>query len=182
DPIDPRCDAGDKGCLASYSAPAEDPMGRVRELLLPLLLPFGACGPGPPPPREDPVVLQPLLERLDRLVEALQTRGAAPSPTVTAAPGAAPSPANERVLAEPSAELLQRVEALERAVARLQVSAGAQRLEPPVELPRPKNLPAVAALVAQLSRDDEPRRTEARRSLFRLTEQQVLARLGLPDS
>jgi hypothetical protein len=157
-------------------------MGPVRELVLLLLLPLGACGPGTPPPREDPVVLQPLLDRLDRLVAALQASATAPSPTMApAVPGVEPAANNERHAVEPSAELLQRIEALEREVARLQESTGSHRLEPMGEAPRPKMAHVVEVLSSQLNGTNESEMSEARRSLFCLSEQQVLQRLGMPD-
>jgi hypothetical protein len=138
----------------------------------------------PPHAAIDAATLQPLLERLDLLVAALQARSSA-VPAANAASALlatdAPGPASTTRTEAMPPQLLERLEAIERELARLQASSGARPYAAPSAPTVPKLAAAVATLAAQFNGTDEVARVAARRSLFRLTEQEVLQRLGMPD-
>ncbi|HEX5050955.1 MAG TPA: hypothetical protein VFZ65_04215 [Planctomycetota bacterium] len=147
-----------------------------------LLLATGSCDNSPPPVVQtglDPATTQPLLERLDRLVGALEALSSMPGPVT--APTTAPS---ERVaVAGETNDLVARIENLERGLTALQARrpaagswSGRRGAVPP-----PMAAPAVAQFSAQLRSEDAAVQREARRSLFLLTEQEVLDRFGMPS-
>lgn len=155
-------------------------MRRTHAALAFLLIVGAACDnptPIPTAPGLDARTAQQLFERLDRLVAALESM-----PRVSAPVAEMAARAPERTLApDANAELIARLEALEHDFARLRERTGLSA-SPVARLtvPPPMEPMAVQQCCTQLWGNDEAVRQEARRSLFQLTEQQVLQRLGTP--
>jgi hypothetical protein len=149
-----------------------------RSLAVISLLLLAACEPGAPPPSAPMQQLQPLLERLDRLIATLDARASAPTQQ-TVPPLTATADAPRTAAPEPTAEQ-GRIAQLEREVARLTAALGARPI-PYSSVPAPmKSAAAVAPLIAAVE-DETGGRENARRALFLRSEDEVLQQLGIPD-
>ena len=141
-----------------------------------------ACDDGAPPAPTgslDSATAQQLFERLDRLVAALESTPRAGAPvgeTATSAP-------TRTLVADATSGLVARLDALEDEVARLRDRSGlpASPIARVTAMP-PMEPAVVQQYAAQLHGEDQAVRQEARRSLFQLSEQQILQRLGTPTS
>lgn len=138
-----------------------------------------ACDDTPPPvpPGIDAATAQQLFDRLDRMVVALEAMSRA-SGTVAVPVEAT---AERTPVVDKTSELEARIDALEREIALLHVRSGssfAPAREPPV-LPTRKQV--VEQTGGQLWSKVEAVQQETRRSLFRLTQTQVLERFGMPS-
>ncbi|HEX6812201.1 MAG TPA: hypothetical protein VF384_11300 [Planctomycetota bacterium] len=154
-----------------------DRLGRF--LVTGLLVGLAACDDAPPPAPAsgvDAATAQQLLDRLDLIVAALQ---AIPRQTsAVAAPGEAV--AERTQVSAPANELEARIAALEREVAVLRARSGSSSPQPRTALVLPLQLHAFEQLKTQLESEDQSVRQELRRSVFGLTQQQVLERFGMP--
>jgi hypothetical protein len=164
-------------------------MNRASILGCGLLLAACARDPVMVQPGLDAATAQQLFERMDRLIAALQASPPIADSSLVrpAIVAAASNTAGERIAAvEPTAskdglaELRERLAALERELARIRGGAAmhAWAAEPFVPTP-----PTLHAAVDQLQRqlaDEDSVSADARRTLFRRTEAQVLQLLGSP--
>jgi hypothetical protein len=134
----------------------------------------------PPAPANglDAATAQQLFERLDRLVAALESTTRVTAPVGETA-GAAPV---RTLVADASADLSARLDALEHELIRLRDRPGiaapaiARTVEPP---------PMESAAVEQFSNQlkaEGPVHQDARRSVFQMTQQQMLQRFGSPTN
>jgi len=138
-----------------------------------------ACDDGAPPTPTnglDAATAQRLFERLDRLVAALEstTRAGAPAGET------ATNPPARTLVADATSDLVARLDALENEVARLKDRSGMPGPIARVTAMPPMEPVAVQQYAVQLQSEDQAVRQEARRSLFQLSEQQILQRLGTP--
>ena len=145
-----------------------------------LSLGLGACGDTPPPPAApglDAATAQQLFERLDRLVGALEAM-----PRQTGALAVPVEAVAERTpVVDTTSELKARIDALEREVAMLGARSGSSFAAARTAPVLPMQLHAVKQVSDQLRSKDGALKQEARRSLFRLNQQQVLERFGMPS-
>ncbi|HEX5051202.1 MAG TPA: hypothetical protein VFZ65_05485 [Planctomycetota bacterium] len=146
-------------------------------IALPAML--ASCGDTPPPAPAtalDAATARQLLDRLDRLItvlEAPQHASAAPGP-------AAPAAAERTLIADPTPDLVARIDALERELAVTRSLGPAGFAGIPGSIP-PLRAAAVQQFAAQLNGQDEVVQKEALRSAFLLTQQQVIDRFGMPS-
>ena len=147
--------------------------------VLGLLLGLAACGDTPPPQSASSLeaTAQQLIDRLDRLASALEAM-----PRTSPAPAPQVSPVTERTsVADSTTELLARIDALERELAALRRNTGSA-LAPGRATPiLPIQTHSLAQVREQLGSEDQSVLQAARRSLFLLTQQQVLERFGMPS-
>ena len=144
-----------------------------------LLAGLGACDNTPPPaptPGLDAATAQQLFDRLDRLVGALQ---AIPRASGTVAVPVEAT-AERTPAADKTAGLEARIDALEREIALLHVRSGSSVAPARAAPALPMQTHAVEQTSGQLRSKDGAMQQDARRSLFRLTQSQVLERFGMP--
>ena len=144
------------------------------------LLSLAACGETTPPTPAalfDAATTQQLFDRLDRLATALEA-----VPRATGAPAAPRPEATERtVVSDATTELTARIEALEREVAALRKNMGSAFAPTRTTQIPPMQTHLLAQVSEQLNSEDKNLLQAARRSLFLLTQQQVLERFGMPS-
>ena len=142
---------------------------------------LGACDDTPPPapahtpaPGFDAATAQQLFDRLDRLVGALEAMPRASGALVVPVEATA-----ERTpVVDRTNELEARIDALERVVAMLRPPS-LNSFTPARAAPAPPmQMHALEQMKSQLASKDQA--LEARRSVFGLTQQQVLERFGVP--
>ena len=144
-----------------------------------LLAGLGACDNTPPPapaPGMDAATPQQLFDRLDRRVAALE---AIPRASGTVAVPVEAT-AERTPAADKTGELEARIDALEREVALLHARSGSSFAPARASPVLPTQTHVVEQTGGQLRSKDEAVKQEARRSLFRLTQAQVLERFGMP--
>ena len=144
-----------------------------------LLLSLAACGETPPPPSASGLeaTAQQLIDRLDRLASALEAM-----PRTSPAPAAQVAPVAERTsVTDATTELLARIDTLERELAAMRRSAGSVSTPARATPIQPMQTHSLTQVREQLSSEDQSVLQGARRSLFMLTQQQVLDRFGMPS-
>jgi hypothetical protein len=120
---------------------------------------------------------QQLFDRLDRLASALEAM-----PRATGAPAIPRPEATERTaVADATTELTARIEALEREVASMRKNMGSAIAPARTTQIPPMQTHSLAQVSEQLNSEDKNLLQTARRSLFLLTQQQVLERFGMPS-
>lgn len=150
--------------------------------VLVVVMPFAlsACDntPAPAPASGlDAATAQQLFERLDRLVAALEMMPHA-SGTVSAP---VPATGDRTLIANETTELVARIENLERELVVLRSRSGGSQATARQTPPLPMQTQAVQQAGEQLKSADNAVKQEARRSLFRLTQPQMLERYGMPS-
>jgi len=148
--------------------------------VLALTLGLTACGETPPPTPPallDAAVAQQLLDRLDRLASALE---AMPRASGAAAPQM-PASAERTAVADATTELTARIEALEHELAAMRKNMGSAFAPARATPIPPMQTHSLAQMSEQLNSEDKTVLQTARRSLFLLTQQQVLERFGMPS-
>jgi outer membrane murein-binding lipoprotein Lpp len=148
-------------------------------LVLGLTLGLAACGETPPPTPAtllDASTAQQLFERLDRLASALEAM-----PRASAAPVLQVPTAERTVVADATTELTARIDALEREVAAMRKNMGTAFAPARATAILPMQTHSVVQMSEQLNSEDKTVLQSARRSLFLLTQQQVLERFGMPS-
>ena len=153
-------------------------MTRNRIVGLVLLLVAAACDDtAVPAPSLDAATVQGLFERLDRVAQALEANARLP-----ATPAAAVAEPAQRTLVGGDANLAARIDAIEQRLAELLARRGAQTYAPErIETPPVMQAAAVEHLSLQVRSEERSPQEQGRRSLFHLTEQQVLQLLGTPS-
>lgn len=147
--------------------------------VLGLLLSLAACGETPPPTLPallDAATAQQLIDRLDRLASALEAM-----PRTSPAP-AAQVPVSERTsVTDTTSELLARIDSLERELAAMRRNPGSAFTPTRAAPIQPMQTHSLTQVRQQLSSEDQSVLQAARRSLFMLSQQQVLERFGMPS-
>jgi len=143
------------------------------------LLGLAACGDTPPQPPSSGLeaTAQQLIDRLDRLASALEAM-----PRTSPAPATQVPPVTERTsVTDATTELLARIDTLERELAAMRRNAGSAFAPARATPIQPMQTHSLTQVREQLSSEDQSVLQAARRSLFMLTQQQVLERFGMPS-
>jgi hypothetical protein len=141
------------------------------------LLSLAACGEAPPPPSASSLeaTAQQLIDRLDRLATALEAM-----PRTSPAP-AQQVPVDRTAVTDTTTELLARIDSLERELAAMRKTAGSAYAPARATPIPPIQTHSLAQVREQLSSEDQSVFQAARRSMFLLSQQQVLERFGMPS-
>lgn len=141
---------------------------------------LGSCDSSPPPAPQaglDDATVSRLLERIDRLVAAVE----ATQPAAGAIVSTGVESAKRVAATDEATELRARIEQLERELEVLRARGGGPSpalwfmAEPP-----PIRMDQVARVCAQINAEDEAEQQATRRTLFQWTQRQMLERFGMP--